>query len=231
MKRLVLFDIDGTLLWTDGAGRTALKFALEQVYATPGILENFDPGGRTIKEIVEAALADYGVAPETIREKHAEYERVMQTELIRLIESGDFDIRPCPGAPELVAAVDAHPEAVGGLLTGNPETSAIPKLKAAGYDPSILRVRAFGDESRIRSELVHLALERAAIHHNESFTPEQVVLIGDTHRDVAAAHQAGARCIAVETGDDDHSTLAAAHADYIFTDLSDTQAVLTAVFA
>jgi phosphoglycolate phosphatase-like HAD superfamily hydrolase len=231
LQRLILFDIDGTLLWTGGAGRAAIKIALEQVYGTAGSMDAQDPGGRTIKEIVASALAGADIPPEVVRRKYEQFSTTMIGTLEHLLESGTYQVEPCPGGRELVAALAAREDALVGLLTGNPRRTAEIKLNAAGYDLGVFRVGAYGSESEDRSVLLQLVMERVKAITDQRFAGAAVVVIGDTTLDVMTGQSAGARTLAVTTGGDDRATLEAAHPDVIFDNLTDTQAVLAAIFA
>lgn len=222
--RLVLFDIDGTLLWTGGAGRAALKLALQEVYGTAGALDMIDPGGRTIKEIVLAVLAEADIAPARVAEARDQFYAVMVREFDRLIASGDYRVEACPGGVSLVNALSAHPDVLPGLLTGNPRSTADRKLRAAGYALDAFRVGAYGDESEDRVVLLRLAIRRA---EQQAARPiGGVSVIGDTVRDITCGQAAQAQTIAVSTGGSTRAQLAAAHPTALFDDLTNTEAIL-----
>jgi phosphoglycolate phosphatase-like HAD superfamily hydrolase len=227
--RLVLFDIDGTLLKTDGIGRTSTRQALERVYGTWGEMEKFYPGGRTIEAIVFDTLLDAGLHPEIIQAGRelffAEYIAAFSCKL----SEGGSEIQPCPGGPELIESLKPRREILLGLLTGNHCKTAAMKLKGAGYTLEDFEIGAYGDESRDRSHLVALARDRANEIANKEYSPQEIIVIGDTVRDVQGAKDFGARSIAVATGTDDMDMLNAAVPDYLFQDFKDTSAVLNAI--
>lgn len=229
LKRLVLFDIDGTLLWTGGAGRVALRETLVHVYGKAGRIDDYDLGGRTIKEIVRDLLAGEGLEPPEIWARFGAF-TVAWPGIMRRVIVG-YDVQPCQGAPELVAALAVRRDVLLGVLTANIEATARIKLEAAGYDPSVFKLGAYGDASEVRADLVKAALERAKALTGVTFSPQQAVLIGDTALDVLTAHRAGARSIAVLTGGKSRAELEAARPDYLFDDLSDTEAVIAAILA
>src|SRR6266581_3457468 len=205
--RLVLFDIDGTLLWTDGAGRRAIQRALLDEMGTAGPIEQYriDAVCRRYVALLAAELAPPSPKP-----------------------------RLLPGVPELLAALEPH-EAAGralvGLLTGNVEGGAALKLRAAGLDPSRFAVGAYGSDSARRPDLPAIAAERAARGTGKRFTGADIVIVGDTPDDVACGRPIGARVVAVATGFYDVAQLRATGATHVFATLADTAAVLDAIFA
>ncbi len=231
LRYLVLLDIDGTLLWPDGAGRAAMVAALERVYGTAGPIDSYYLGGRTDLEAVHDLMRAAGLPPEVIEARYSAFAAAFSEELRRRLALGLHHIRPCPGGPELVGALLARPDTLTGLLTGNLKPTAALKLEAAGYSPADFRVAAFGGEAAERALLFKLAVERAARLAGCDFPGQQVVVIGDTPADVQCGQPYGARAIAVLTGSHPRAELEAAGADFIFDDLADTQAVLEAIFA
>lgn len=229
LKRLVLLDIDGTLLVTGGAGRAALKAALERVYGEAGDVDHYDMGGRTILEIIRDLLADSSLDGEEIRVRFPLFTAAWARELRRIIN--EYNVRICPGAPELVHELASNNEVVLGILTANIEETAQIKLVAAGFSTRQFVVGAFGDAAEQRSDLVSIAIAQAQAATGVRFEPKQVVVIGDSVLDVHTAKLAGARSIAVASGDHDRVRLEAAGADYVFDDLSNTKKVLRAIFS
>lgn len=228
LEYLVLFDIDGTLLWPDGAGRAAMQAALEQVYGTAGPIDAYRFGGRTDRQIVRDLMLEAGLAPEIIWARFDAFAQALADETRARLSNGRHHVRACTGGPELVAALDARHDVLPGLLTGNLETTARLKLAAAGYDPTLFRVGAFGGESTERSELAALAVHRA----REQWAPfegPRIVVVGDTPADIRCGEALGVRTIGVLTGWNSRAELEDAGADVIFDDLSDTAAVLTAM--
>ena len=228
---LVLLDIDGTLMWSGGAGSAALRLALEQAYGAPGLLEKFDPGGRTVEDILTGALMEAGFPPDVIQRGRATFYHVLSVELRRLFGDGHYAPAPCPGALELVQALLRQPQAFIGLLTGNPRATALIKLWATGFDPGHFPVGAYGDEAVVRADLLQLAIKRARRIYGEPFPLSEVVIVGDTVRDVEAGQAVGARVVAVATGGDTLETLQAHQPNALFATLDDTQAVLAALMA
>jgi phosphoglycolate phosphatase-like HAD superfamily hydrolase len=230
-SRLVLFDIDGTLVWPDGIGRASMKVALEEVYGTAGPIDSYQFVGQTDLDTVSVLMSRAGLAPALIEERFPRIAPTMQNALARFVEEKRFNIRPCTGAPEVVAALAARPDALLGLITGNLRPTAEIKLRATGYDPSLFRVGAFGDLSAARADLPPHALAAASDLTGVEFSGKQVVIIGDTPADITCGRGVGARSIAVATGWISADDLRRHQPDTLFADLTDTQAVLDAIFA
>jgi phosphoglycolate phosphatase-like HAD superfamily hydrolase len=229
--RLVLFDIDGTLLLPDGIGREAMKIGLEEVFGTSEPLEGYKFIGQTDRETVSVLMTKAGFSKEAIAEKFDQLSAATCEAFIRLLETKKHNIRPCTGAPELVAALAAHPDALLGLVTGNVRPLADLKLRAVGYDTSLFRVGAFGDQSEARADLPPLALTEARDLSGVLFKGKQIAILGDTPADISCGRGLGARSISVATGWIAADELATHNPDHLFADFSDTQAVVDAIFA
>jgi phosphoglycolate phosphatase-like HAD superfamily hydrolase len=230
--RLILFDIDGTLLWTDGAGRRAIQRALLDEMGTAGPIDGYRFDGKTDPQIVRELLTLAG-HPEAEAEARISavcrrYVGLLAAELAQPVQS----TRLLPGVPELLAALEPHEtagRALVGLLTGNLEGGAALKLRAAGLDPARFAVGAFGSDSARRPDLPAIAAERAARRTGRRFVGADVVIVGDTPDDVACGRPIGARTVAVATGFYDEVQLRAAGAAHVFAHLSDTRAVTGAL--
>ncbi|GAB4470863.1 MAG: HAD hydrolase-like protein [Anaerolineae bacterium] len=229
-KRLVLFDIDGTLLWPDRAGRDAMKIALEMLYGTAGPIDSYHFGGFTDRRTVRVLLEEAGLPAEVIWERFPRLGPVMAQVMRERLTLARHHIRPCTGGPELVAALQAHDDVLLGVLTGNLRETAAIKLEAAGYLPEQFVIGAFGDLSENRADLLNRAVEQARELHGVTFTGQQIVVIGDTPHDITCGRERGARSIAVLTGWNTRAELEAYSPNYLFDDLSDTHAVLGAIF-
>lgn len=227
--KLALFDIDGTLLWTDGAGRTAIRKALLAEMGTAGPIEDFRFDGKTDPQIVRDLMlgADhrYARSPHHIQAVCSRYLELLGTEL----QSGDRNVRPLPGVLHLLETLDARSDIVMGLLTGNLEAGARLKLSAAGIDFTRFRVGAFGSDASDRTELPPIAAARAAALMDGRPAGDRIVIIGDTPADVTCGAGVGARAIAVATGSYGVDELYAAGAHAVFEDLSDTDRVVDAI--
>lgn len=221
MKTLILWDIDGTLLSTGGAGRAALDEAFEALHGVPEAFAAVDFGGRTDFGIVRQAFRLHGL-PHPADGGEA----LLRAYLPRLRErlrTGRSRICVHPGVH---AALDAAQErAVNGLLTGNWAEGARHKLEAVGLWDRFA-FGAFGDDAEDRNRLVPVALRRA---RERGLHPERVVVVGDTPHDVACARAGGALAVAVATGWSSREELVAAEPDLLLDDLEAGREALLAL--
>lgn len=228
MTTLVLFDLDGTLLWTDGAGRRAIHAALTEVFGGTGPADYwFD--GKTDPQIVRdlMRLAGHGDAHidsrmERLLDRYVEH-------LERELADPRHEPRLCAGVEPLLAALDARDDIVLGLLTGNVAPGAAAKLRAVGIDPARFRVGAFGSDSEHRTALPTVARRRMEQRFGSSATPGQMVVIGDTPADIECGRSAGARTVGVATGRYSRSELEAHGAHVVLADFRDTAAAVGAI--
>jgi len=225
---LVLFDIDGTLLHSGGCGRAATRLAIQDVFGTTGNLDEVSFAGKTDWQILLEALAPAGITAEEIEARLAEYNRVVARQLAAIISG--CPVRPCAGAPALVAALRADPAVLLGLVTGNMAGLVPIKLRAAGFDPAHFPIGAYGHEAVDRSALPPLALSRARDFWRQEFPPERIVIVGDTANDVICARSVGGRALAVLTGPASREALALERPHAILEDLADRRAVEAILF-
>jgi phosphoglycolate phosphatase-like HAD superfamily hydrolase len=225
---LVLFDIDGTLLHSEGCGRAATELAMQDVFGTAGLLDAIHFAGKTDWQILRESLEPGGTSPDDVQSQLSRYDQALARRIDELIV--EFPVRPCVGAPDVVAALRTRPDVVIGLVTGNMAGIVAPKLRAAGYDPADFKIGAFGSEGWERGMLPPLALQRARDYAGVDFAPEQIVIIGDTPSDIACAASVGARTIAVATGPFSVAELQAHNPTYAFESMADHAAVLAAIF-
>jgi phosphoglycolate phosphatase-like HAD superfamily hydrolase len=217
--RLVLWDVDGTLVDSAGHGKDAFEEAYAAVVGgRPGPVEF---AGRTDHQIALAMLEGRrdrlpGLLAELVQALEA------KRELIKA------EGRAYPGVAEALAALHERDEVAQSLLTGNLEPNALVKVAAFGLDRYLdLDIGAYGsDPHENRSELVAVARERAEAKFGE---PVEPVLVGDTPLDVEAARAAGARAVAVSTGFADYESLRASEPDALLEDLRDTERALAAI--
>lgn len=225
--RLLLFDVDGTLVRVDGAGREALRAAMRRVFGETGPIDEFDFHGRTdpaiVRGLLRAAGREDGAIDRGLPRLWPLYCEALDRELATRREA----LRVCAGVPELLERIGDSTGLLPGLLTGNVERGAWSKLRACGLDGSF-RFGAFGSDSERREELTAVALERARRVSGRRWSAGETVVIGDTPEDVRCARETGARCLAVATGRYSKADLAAHGADAVFDDLSDGEAVLAA---
>src|SRR5690349_5911701 len=232
--RLVLFDIDGTLLWTDGAGRRAIHRALLDEAGTAGPIEQYRFDGKTDPQIVRDLLSLAGhPAAEDARRIDAVCRRYVEHLRAELAAPAQTT-RLLPGTRELLAALEPHEagqRALVGLLTGNVAPGAALKLGSAGLDPGRFRVGAYGSDSARRAELPAVAAQRAAELTGRGIAGAGVIVTSDTPDDLACVRPIGARCVAVATRSYGFAARRAAGAAYVFATLADTAAVLDAIIA
>lgn len=222
--KLVLFDIDGTLLWSRGSGREATRAAMIEVFGTCGALDTHHFGGKTDWQTLAELLAEDGYSPHDIGRHMPTYMQSAGRYLAQMIPN--YVTQPCPGALETVHRLRSRDDILIGIVTGNVATTAPIKLRAAGFNPDWFPVGAYGSEAMDRNDLPSLVLERAASYLKQSITPEQVIIIGDTLADVACARAVGAQAVAVLTGFSKREELAAAAPDHLIDDLTSLASVL-----
>jgi len=228
--KLVLFDIDGTVLLSDGAGKRAVRRAMVEVFGTPGP-ESHRFDGKTDPQIVRELQRIAGHPDHHI---DAQLPRAIGRYVELLTEELD---RPgsraytLPGVPELLDALEARDDALLGLLTGNVIEGARAKLSAVGIDPGRFVVGAYGSDHETRAELPAIARQRVLEAHGRDFAGHDIVIIGDTPSDVQCGQSLGVRAIGVATGHYSVEDLIGCGAFAAFEDLSNTRAVLDAIFA
>lgn len=225
MTRLILFDIDGTLIRSNSAGRAAITSALEQVCGTAGPVDTYHMGGKTDPRIITDLLQASGFSPEEIRAKLPTiYDRMTAQARETFPDKG---IRPCLGVPELLAALHGREGVVLGLLTGNIVSTAPLKLAAAGLETAVFRIGAYGSDHMDRNQLPGIAMQRASQLTGDLFDGSNTVIIGDTPADILCARAGKATAVAVASGWHAAATLAQYKPDHLLENLSDTANVLT----
>jgi phosphoglycolate phosphatase-like HAD superfamily hydrolase len=225
--RLVLFDIDGTLLSAKGAGRLALGRALESVYGTAGRLDHYDFRGKTDPRIVLDLMQDAGLAEEAVQARLAACFAMYVGELEAVVGDGER-VSLMPGISELVRRLASRTDVVLGLLTGNIEAGARVKLRPTGLEP-LFRLGAFGSDDADRRCLPAVAVARARAVLGHDFAFGNVTIIGDTPLDVDCARACGAVAVAVATGNHPYEELASCAPDHLFVDFSDVAGALAAL--
>lgn len=225
MSTLVLFDIDGTLVLTGGAGGRAVTRTLADLF-TPDACQPPPLAGRTDRWIFTEALRSVGVEADAVTLDRVR--EVYLTHLMREIVVTTSGQRVLPGVHTLLDTLAATPDVSLGLLTGNVAAGARIKLERFG----LWRYFAgggFGDTSLERTALYHDAVAEMQRTTGTTFTPADTVLIGDTPLDIAVALDTGARSVGVATGGYSTEDLRRAGADDVFEDLSDLTHVLKAL--
>ncbi len=228
MSRVILFDVDNTLLYSGGAGSLAMRRVFHRLYGIEDGFRRVEFSGRTDSAILRDAMCLHGLLDGEAAAFPREIVRFQEAYLgllpltLHEVEGG----RTMPGVPELLAALSARDGAHLGLATGNFRDAAFMKLRHFGLDRYFGR-GGFADDAEDRGELVGIAIERVA--DGAAAGPASVWVIGDTPLDIDAARANGARALGVATGPVSVEELRAAGADLALADLSDTQAVLAAL--
>ena len=229
-RRVVLFDIDGTILWSDGAGRRAVFQSLEEHFGKTGPGEHrFD--GKTDPQIVRELMRHAGVPDADIDERIDVVLDRYLTLLREELAAAEHGRHVFPGVPELLDALEARDDVVVGLLTGNIHPGAQAKLSAVGIDPERFVVGAFGSDHHERPALPEIARRRAEHVLGHPVSGRDVVVIGDTPADVECGVSIGARAIGVATGRYSVEELRDCGAAAVFENLTDTTAVVRAILA
>ncbi|HEX2166873.1 MAG TPA: haloacid dehalogenase-like hydrolase [Longimicrobiales bacterium] len=231
MKRLVLFDIDGTLLTTDGAPRRAFHRAMLEVYRTAGPIATHAFDGKTDPQIARELLTHAGLPAAAVERGFAALWSVYLRELSMEFARPGSRTTVLPGISGLLQALEARADDVLlGLLTGNIEEGAALKLASAGIR-SNFRIGAFGSDCEQRDGLPPVAVERARAACGVEFSRTDIVIIGDTPSDVTCGRALGARAIGVGTGRYHPDELLEAGAAAVFMDLARTDDVLQAILS
>ena len=230
MHRLVLFDIDGTLLHSHGAGRRAMEAALLETFGTKGS-PAYRYDGKTDKQIVRDLMREEGFSDAIIDARMAELLDTYVAGLQREIASPHTRVEAITGVLPLLDALVHRSHCIVGLLTGNLEPGAQHKLTAAGIDFGRFALGAYGSDHEIRSELPAIAQQRAREVLGLAIEGSAMVIVGDTPSDIACGRPIGARAIAVATGHYTVESLSEHAPDALFNDLGDTEAVLRAIDA
>jgi phosphoglycolate phosphatase-like HAD superfamily hydrolase len=224
--RILVFDIDGTLLLSGGAGARALDRAFHERLGVPEAMKGIHPDGLTDYDIIRRmGERTLGRALEeeeaqAIRDRYAFY---LKDELAR---SGGF--RVLPGVKALLDRLRREKDLLLGLATGNFETTGRMKLAHGGLD-GYFRFGGWGSDSIDRAALTRIGIERGRALAGGSVLEGGVYLIGDTVHDIRCGREAGARVIAVASGSTPAETLRAMDPDFLFDDLTDIDRFLAAI--
>jgi phosphoglycolate phosphatase-like HAD superfamily hydrolase len=231
IEKLILFDIDGTLLWSDGAGRAAIRQALLDEMGTSGPIDEYSFAGKTDKQIVHELMLEAG-HPHAKSDEHVKRVCNRYAELLgKELEAPGRNLHVYVGVKDLLSRLGTRHDSVVGLLTGNLAAGAALKLAAVGIDIDQFRVVAYGSDAVHRAALPAMAAERAEPIMGRVPQGDEVVIIGDTPADVECGRGIGARAIAVATGPYDADALRVAGAYAVFQDFSDPDSVIEAIYA
>lgn len=227
-RRVLLFDIDGTLLWTDGAGRRSMEHALMTTFGVHG-----DPtyryDGKTDRQITREQMRAAGIDDATIDARLDEVFALYLERLDAELTANPANARLCVGVPALLARLSAVPQVTLGLLTGNIRAGAARKLAAVGVDFTQFAVGAFGCDHEQRPMLPAVAQRRAIDLLGHDLPGSQFVIIGDTPADLHCGRGIGVRAFGVATGRYTVSDLAEHEPAGVFETLEDTDAVVEAL--
>ena len=224
---LILWDIDHTLVTIGEVSREIYELAFEEVLGQP-LRELADMMGRTERAILAETLALHDVSdPESkFDECYAALARAADKLRERMRTAG----RRLPGAAEALATLAEH-DLVQTIVTGNLEPIARTKLEVFELVAHLdFEIGGYGSDGDTRPPLIRQAWQRAQRKYNRTFQPGRIVVIGDTPLDLAAAHEVGVRAVGVATSDSTADELTTAHADAVLPDLTNTAAVVQAVY-
>ena len=235
IRKLVLFDIDGTLVLTGGAGIRAMNRACEELVGHRQALANVPVAGRTDRIILTDVLRQAGQSPDDglldrLRDRYVEYlreeiERPGRTQNFESLGARGGVKAIMPGIRELLDALARRDDVFLGLLTGNFHAGA--RIKLEHFDLwRYFRCGAFGDDSADRNDLVPFAVRRAKECGVPELSPEHILVVGDTPHDIACARAVGAVPVAVATGGFTADQLREHGADVVFQDLSRSEEFL-----
>lgn len=228
--RILLWDIDGTLLQSTRPGSFRKYFApaMEKVYGTKGKISEVSASGATDTQIVFNSLKDEGFDIAQVASRMNEFIKVLGGEMQKHLDLNEENYESLPGVKEILRATSGNPRFVNTLLTGNVSCGAEIKCRAVGiwkyFEKSL---NTYGDVSHDRRQLPVRAGKIFSDHFRFEFDSSQFLVIGDTTADIAAAKYFGAKSLAIETGRGiEPRELKAAEPDFLIEDLRDTQRVL-----
>ena len=213
----VLFDIDGTLIITGGAGAASWRMAFDELYGIPADIGQFtdtgmtDPevGRQTFVAVLHRQPSRTEFAKLLERRLHYLYQTVAESKGYRVLDGVEALLPQLLGAGYLL-----------GIVTGNLEAAAHIKLHRARLN-RFFSFGGYGSDSTDRGELTRIALQRAALVYGEAVTPAQCLVVGDTPHDVEGAHGAGIACVGVASHNFTAQQLRAGGADYVIDSLSE----------
>lgn len=227
-KRLILWDIDETMISSDGAGFRSISRAMDQMFGINREACRIPMSGKTDPQIITEILTAQGHSRETAEKYVPEVIATYLTYLDEEIAAAQYYIVH-EGVRELLDELSNMSNAYQGLLTGNVEHGAGKKLSRFQL-MNYFAIGAYGSDSASRLDLPAIAVQRAVEHFRIEFTPQEVVIIGDSVNDIACARVYGAKAIAVNTGKTSYEILKQEKPCHLFKNLSDTKAVLAAIF-
>lgn len=222
-RRLILWDIDHTLIETRGLGGELYANAFHAAVGTP-MVHKADVTGQTEPSILIATLRLHGIAED--EPYLSRYQKALPAEYDRHRDELAQRGRILPGAQQTLAALAGRPDLVQSVLTGNLREVARIKLEVFGLDPYVdLDAGSFGDDDTDRPRLVAIAQHRATAKYGTVFDRDNTVVIGDSSHDINTGMQGGAHTAGVASGSESIGQLRSAGADVAWPDLIDTPSI------
>jgi len=228
MPIVLLFDIDGTLLWTGGAGRIAFNKTFEDLFGIRHAWGDLCPDGKTDPGIIRELGHRHLHRNLSEKEFYSVENRYRHYFTAEIDHSDGFCV--LPGILVLLDLLARHPAIHLGLATGNFQDTALLKLRRGGLD-HFFRFGGYGSDHAERPLLTRKAYERACLYLKTEIPPQDCFVIGDTPHDVLAGKSAGMKTLGVLTGKSSRREMEAAGADHIFYDLTDSRRFLEIVTA
>ena len=229
MKRLVLFDIDETIISSGGTGRRAISRVLQKEYLLDEEFGHINMSGKTdpqiLKEIFEYLEKPHLYSLDNLATFFDHYLAALKDEVE---QSEGFKVHD--GVESLLIALSSRSNSYLGLVTGNLEKGARLKLDRAHLN-QYFPIGAYGSDSANRLDLPAIAAERANRYYKQKFSPSEVVIIGDSVNDILCAKHYGAKCIAVNTGKTSWQELEVLNPEFLIKDLSNNEAVIAAIYS
>lgn len=221
MKKLVLFDLDGTLVNAGGAGRTALSKAMKELYGKTPKFEHSLISGRTDLDnfsLVYELLKKKKPTAAELKKIKTKYLEILPQEIHAVIRAKKYDI--LPGVQKFLDLLSKNKEIILGLGTGNLKEGASIKLAPSKLE-KYFSVGGYGEDGHTREEMLRAAVKRAEKKFKTKLTPDQVYVVGDTHRDVCAAKNCGFHSAVLTNGFGDAQKIQRAAAELEMKDLKD----------
>jgi len=226
-RRLILWDIDGTLVRWGPVGRSVFDRAVRDVTGIDPDGHGVSMGGKTDPQIALEIMRTMDVPDDEAERSLPEVLAALERETADAFEEFRATGSAHAGVADVLARLAETPGVVQSVLTGNIAPNMRVKLAVFGLDAWLdLDIAATGSDSADRRALVPIARERAEIERGLRFEPDEVWVVGDTPRDLECARVAGVRCVLVATGRDDYEQLEGLDADALFEDLSNVEAVV-----
>ena len=223
VSKLILWDIDGTLIHCGSDGRKALNRTFLELYKIEDAFGSSDIGGSMDYMILDSIMGSHGIAKDRLPAIILHYQRVLED-----ILNNNKEKRVLPGVRTILEAVRRSGSAENALLTSNIRVGAMTKLDSVGLG-HYFKSGGFGDEPGEKWDAANTCILEAEELYDTVFFKDQIYLIGDSVYDMLCAKKIGIMSVAVGTGWADEESLLACDPDYYFPDLSDTDRVIEAI--